>query len=176
MPDVMQHTHIQLEVFPVSCTYCLTRCNRVLEMLTVAYVVRKFSALLDSVVSLLYLEERSTGIEPGESPLYLNTLFLYELLHHVHLHRVFQGVTYWSLVCILCFLHGLQFLYRVIKKSLCTWWLQYRKLQVLFKLSPISLQTFINTRLTLSIIPYSNYIIVASDWNNLAYFCVFFVL
>jgi hypothetical protein len=90
----MQHTHIQLDVFPVSCTYCLTPCNSVLEMLTVAYVVRKFSALLDSVVSLLYLEERSTGIEPGESRLYLNTLFLYELLHHVHLHRVIQGVTY----------------------------------------------------------------------------------
>ena len=26
--------------------------------------------------------------------------------------------------------------YRVIKMSLCTWWLQYRKLQVMFKLSP----------------------------------------
>jgi hypothetical protein len=36
-------------------------------------------------------------------------------------------------------------LYRVIKKSLCTWWLQYRKLQVMFKVSPASLQTFIDT-------------------------------
>jgi hypothetical protein len=27
------------------------------------------------------------------------------------------------------------------KKSLCTWWLQYRKLQVMFKVSPASLQT-----------------------------------
>jgi hypothetical protein len=35
--------------------------------------------------------------------------------------------------------------YRVIKKSLCTWWLQYRKLQVMFKVSPASLQIFINT-------------------------------
>jgi hypothetical protein len=26
--------------------------------------------------------------------------------------------------------------YRVIKKSLCTWLLQYRKLQVMFKVSP----------------------------------------
>jgi hypothetical protein len=34
--------------------------------------------------------------------------------------------------------------YRVIKKSLCTWWLQYRKLQVMFKASPASLQTFID--------------------------------
>jgi hypothetical protein len=35
-------------------------------------------------------------------------------------------------------------LYRVIKKSLGTWWLQYRKLQVMFKVSPASLQTFID--------------------------------
>jgi hypothetical protein len=35
--------------------------------------------------------------------------------------------------------------YKVIKKSLCTWWLQYRKLQVMFKVSPASLQTFIDT-------------------------------
>jgi hypothetical protein len=34
---------------------------------------------------------------------------------------------------------------RVIKKSLCTWWLQNRKLQVMFKVSPASLQTFIDT-------------------------------
>ena len=32
--------------------------------------------------------------------------------------------------------------YRVIKKSLCTWWLQYRKLQVMSKVSPASLQKF----------------------------------
>jgi hypothetical protein len=31
------------------------------------------------------------------------------------------------------------------QKSLCTWWLQYRKLQVMFKVSPASLQTFIDT-------------------------------
>jgi hypothetical protein len=36
-------------------------------------------------------------------------------------------------------------LYRVIKNSLCTWWLQCRKLQVMFKMSPASLQTFIDT-------------------------------
>jgi hypothetical protein len=40
-------------------------------------------------------------------------------------------------------LHSVQ-LYRVIKKSVCTWWLQYRKLQVMFKESPASLQTFID--------------------------------
>ena len=36
-------------------------------------------------------------------------------------------------------------IYRVIIKSLCTWWLQYRKLQVMFKVSPATLQTFIDT-------------------------------
>ena len=36
-------------------------------------------------------------------------------------------------------------IYRVIKKSLCTWRLKYRKLQVMFKVSPASLQTFIDT-------------------------------
>jgi hypothetical protein len=30
------------------------------------------------------------------------------------------------------------------QKSLCAWWLQYRKLQVMFKVSPASLQTFID--------------------------------
>jgi hypothetical protein len=38
-----------------------------------------------------------------------------------------------------------QQLYRVIKKSLCTWWLQYRNLQVMFNVSPASLQIFIDT-------------------------------
>jgi hypothetical protein len=36
-------------------------------------------------------------------------------------------------------------IYRVIKKSLCTWWLQHWKLQVMFKVSPASLQKFIDT-------------------------------
>jgi hypothetical protein len=36
-------------------------------------------------------------------------------------------------------------LYRVIEKSPCTWLLQYSKLQVIFKASPVSLQTFIDT-------------------------------
>jgi hypothetical protein len=68
--------------------------------------------------------------------------------------------------------------YRVIKKSLCIWWLQYRKLQVMFKVSPASLQTFIDTRLTLtpSVTPNSNYVIIVSYWNCLKYFCFFFFL
>jgi hypothetical protein len=67
--------------------------------------------------------------------------------------------------------------YRVIKKCLCTWWLQYRKLQLMFKVSPASLQTFIDTRLTLtpSFIHNSNYVITVSDLNCLKYFCVFFL-
>jgi hypothetical protein len=66
--------------------------------------------------------------------------------------------------------------YRVIKKYLCTWWLQYTRLQVMLEVSPASLQTFIDTpnTLTPSIIPNSNYVIVASDWNFWKYFCVFF--
>jgi len=31
------------------------------------------------------------------------------------------------------------------QKPLCTWWLQYRELQVMFKVSPATLQTFIDT-------------------------------
>jgi hypothetical protein len=66
-------------------------------------------------------------------------------------------------------------LYRVIKKFLCTWLLQYRKLQVMFKMSPASLQTFIDTRPTLtpSDTPNSNYVITVRDWNFLKCFCVF---
>jgi hypothetical protein len=62
--------------------------------------------------------------------------------------------------------------YGVIKKSLCIWWLQYRKLQVMLKLSPAGLQTAWqptarakgDTRLTLtpSVIPNSNYVIMVS--------------
>jgi hypothetical protein len=43
------------------------------------------------------------------------------------------------------FILGVQVIYRVIKKSLCTWWLQYRKLKVMFKVSAASHQTFIDT-------------------------------
>jgi hypothetical protein len=65
--------------------------------------------------------------------------------------------------------------YRVTKRSLCTWWLQYRKLQVMYKVSPASLQTFINTVLTLtaSVIPNSNYVITISFWKDLKYLCMF---
>jgi hypothetical protein len=69
-------------------------------------------------------------------------------------------------------------LHRVIKKSLCTWWLQHRKLQVMSKVSPASLQTFIDTRLTLtpSVILNSNYVTMVSYWNCLKYICMFLCL
>jgi hypothetical protein len=56
-------------------------------------------------------------------------------------------------------------IYRVIKKSLCKWWLLYRKLQVVFKVSLAGLRAFIDSRLTLtpSIFPNSNYGIMVSD-------------
>jgi hypothetical protein len=63
----------------------------------------------------------------------------------------------------------------MIRKSLCTWWLQYRKLQVMFNVSLVSLQTFIDTRLTLAPLAISNskYVMMVSDWNCLNHFCVF---
>jgi hypothetical protein len=53
----------------------------------------------------------------------------------------------WSLVCSasIAWRRNVRWTYRMIKKSLCTGWLQYRKLQVMFKVSPASLQTFIDT-------------------------------
>jgi hypothetical protein len=52
-----------------------------------------------------------------------------------------------------------------------------KKLQVVFKVSPASLQTFTDTTLTLTLsaITNSNYVITVSDRNYLKYFCVFFV-
>ena len=47
-------------------------------------------------------------------------------------------------VCVCVYLYLYTHTHRVIKKSLCTWWLQFRKLQVMFKVSPASLQTFID--------------------------------
>jgi hypothetical protein len=75
-------------------------------------------------------------------------------------------------------------LYRVIKLSLCTWWLQYRKLHVL-RASLLGSTWLLGSRppgsggnmiltLTPSVIPNSNYVIMVSDWNCLKYFCVLF--
>jgi hypothetical protein len=46
----------------------------------------------------------------------------------------------------------------------------------MFKVFPASLQTFVDTRLTLtpSLMPNSNYVIMVSDLNYLKYFCLFF--
>jgi hypothetical protein len=70
-------------------------------------------------------------------------------------------------------------IYRVFKKSLCTWCLQYGKLQIMFLAQYDCLaadrQGQGDTRLILtpSVIPNSNYVIVVSDWNCLKHFCVF---
>jgi hypothetical protein len=41
-------------------------------------------------------------------------------------------------------------MYSVIKMFLCTWWLQYRKLQVMFRMSPASLQTLLTRQTVFS--------------------------
>jgi hypothetical protein len=64
--------------------------------------------------------------------------------------------------------------YRVIKKSLCTWLLKYRKLQSQSDSLAADRQGDIRLTLTPSIIPNSNYVIMVSDRNCLKYFCVFF--
>jgi hypothetical protein len=68
-------------------------------------------------------------------------------------------------------------IYRVIKRSRCTWRLQYRKLQVMSDCLAADRQGQGDTRLTLtpSVIPNSNYyyVTMVSDLNCLKYFCVF---
>jgi hypothetical protein len=67
--------------------------------------------------------------------------------------------------------------YRVIKKSLCTWWLQYRNLtDNLTAWQPTARARGTRDTLTPPVIPNSNYVIMVSDWNCLKYFCVLFVL
>jgi hypothetical protein len=91
------------------------------------------------------------------------------------LNVTFYGCETWSLIFLQDIKAQTRRIYRVIIKSLYTWWLQYTKLQVMFKESPASLQIF-DTRLTLtpSIMLNSNYVIMVSDWNCLKYLCVFF--
>jgi hypothetical protein len=69
-------------------------------------------------------------------------------------------------------------LYRVIRKSLCTWWLQYGKLQAMFKVSPASLQTFIDTPNCVleDRVQYSTVHIPNVFCDGHLHFCVFFVL
>jgi hypothetical protein len=66
------------------------------------------------------------------------------------------------------------------QKSLCTWWLQYRKLQVIFKSDCLGThrQGHGDTRLTLTpfVIPNCNYVIMVSDWNGLKYFVCFYIV
>jgi hypothetical protein len=65
------------------------------------------------------------------------------------------------------------FIYRVIKKSLCTWWLQHRKVQVMFKVSPASLSRHLSTRRT--VFSKTVFSIVQSTfrmWSVIAISCV----
>jgi hypothetical protein len=70
----------------------------------------------------------------------------------------------------------------MIKKSLCTSWLQYTSFLPYYLAQSDCLaadrQGQGDTRLTLtpSVIHNFNYLIMVSDWNSLNYFCVFFVL
>jgi hypothetical protein len=69
--------------------------------------------------------------------------------------------------------------YRVIKKSLCTWWLQHTSFLPHYvaqsECLPADCQSQGDTRLALtpSVLPNSNYVIMVRDWNCLKYFCVF---
>jgi hypothetical protein len=65
---------------------------------------------------------------------FINSSAFHSYIHGL-LHPVIEGKTTVRNPC----------KYRVITKSLRTWCLQYRKLQVMFKVSPASLQTFIDT-------------------------------
>jgi hypothetical protein len=69
-------------------------------------------------------------------------------------------------------------LYRVIKKSLCTWWLQHTSFLPHYLAQSDCLaadRQGQDTRLALtpSVIPNSDYVIMISDWNCLKYFCMF---
>jgi hypothetical protein len=71
--------------------------------------------------------------------------------------------------------------YRVIKKALCSWWLQYMSFLPHYLAQSDCLaadrqgQRDTTLILTPSVIPNSNYVIMVSDWNCLKYFCVFYV-
>jgi hypothetical protein len=60
------------------------------------------------------------------------------------------------------------YMYTVIKKSLCTWWLQYRKLQVMFSVPCQFADIYWHAELyctVQSVSPNSDYIImVGDDW------------
>jgi hypothetical protein len=78
-------------------------------------------------------------------------------------------------------LPGIKIQYRAIKKSLCTCWLQYRTQHTFFLPHYFAQSDCLaadrqgqgDTSLTLtpSVIPNSNNVIMASDWNCLKYFC-----
>jgi hypothetical protein len=70
---------------------------------------------------------------------------------------------------------SLPFPHRVIKKSLCNWWLQYLQYLAQSDCLATDRQGQRHTRLTLtpSVIPNYNYVIMVSDWKCLKYFCIY---
>jgi hypothetical protein len=82
-------------------------------------------------------------------------------------------------ITIVIFLYRASWIYRVIKMSLCNWWLQNTSFLPHYLAQSDCLaadrQGQGDTRLTLtpSVIPNSNYVIMVSDRNCLKYFCVF---
>jgi hypothetical protein len=65
-------------------------------------------------------------------------------------------------------------LYRVIKTSLCTWWLQHISFLPHCLAADRQGQGDTGLILTPSVIPNSNYVVMVSDWNCLKHFCMFF--
>jgi hypothetical protein len=84
-----------------------------------------------------------------------------------------EGIPYGSCLYIRTRTRTHTHIHRVIKKSLCTLQLQYRKLQVMFKVSLADRRGQGDTRLTLtsSIIQNSNYVIMVTE--SVKYFCAF---
>jgi hypothetical protein len=65
-------------------------------------------------------------------------------------------------------------IYRVIKTSMCAWWLQSKTRSIWLFGSDRQGQGDSRITPTPSLIPNCNYVIMVSDWNCLKYFCVFF--
>jgi hypothetical protein len=69
-----------------------------------------------------------------------NSIYHWPIQNFARYIKETDGPVFWSVYIIL-----FPRLYTIGTMSLCTWWLGYRKLQVMFKVSPTSLQTFIDT-------------------------------
>jgi hypothetical protein len=152
-----------------------------------------FNSCFDQIIPLCLLTSGLFGIQFN----YFNNYFLFEkhLLQSVPSIQVFRIKLNVPSVCIVIVwcteitfiaITKLEWtfkrLYRVIKKSLCTWWLQHTSFlphnlaQSDCLAADLQGQRDTKHILTPSVIPNSKYVIMVSDWNCLKYFCVFFVL